>query len=128
MISRNFVVIVLFHQMSKLTWWSFQYSTSLLPFIKNLLLHRLISLVIVEIFCMKLTRLGVTTRKISCISDHHYISKAMHHFSESAWLNLLKEKAFPKDTIILLIHKVNMFLTENHHYISEFVIESYRTL
>lgn len=63
-----------------------------------------------ERFCMKLAR-GDYSEALSSISSHN--SGDAHHFSESAWLNLLKEKRFPRDTVIELIHKVSMVLTRN---------------
>lgn len=63
-----------------------------------------------ERFCMKLAR-GDYSDALSCISNHN--SSDAHHFSEPAWLNLLKEKRFPKDTVIQLIYKVSMLLTRN---------------
>ncbi|XP_038894405.1 pentatricopeptide repeat-containing protein At1g30610, chloroplastic isoform X2 [Benincasa hispida] len=63
-----------------------------------------------ERFCMKLAR-GDYSEALSCISNHD--SSDVHHFSESGWLNLLKEKRFPKDTVIQLINKVSMLLTRN---------------
>lgn len=59
---------------------------------------------------MKLAR-GDYSEALSSISSHN--SGDAHHFSESAWLNLLKEKRFPRDTVIELIHKVSMVLTRN---------------
>lgn len=59
---------------------------------------------------MKLAR-GDYSEALSCISNHD--SSDVHHFSASAWLNLLKEKRFPKDTVIELIDKVSMLLTRN---------------
>ncbi|XP_023000737.1 pentatricopeptide repeat-containing protein At1g30610, chloroplastic [Cucurbita maxima] len=63
-----------------------------------------------ERFCIMLAR-GDYSEALSCISKHH--SSDEHHFSKSAWLNLLKEKRFPKDSVIQLIHKVSMLLARN---------------
>lgn len=63
-----------------------------------------------ERFCIMLAR-GDYSEALSCISKHH--SSDEHHFSKSAWLNLLKEKRFPKDSVIELIHKVSMLLARN---------------
>lgn len=63
-----------------------------------------------ERFCMKLAR-GDYSEALSCISNPD--GSDMHNFCESAWLNLLKEKRFPQDTVIQLINTVSMLLKRN---------------